>query len=139
MISLYLAFKQLCINTMRSIMSLVVLDHMRGLGISINDILYIYTPKRSRIPHEWYLSPRLGMSNFITGNPSTNKDLNRSLVAISGKWEFGITESEGLPKVSRVHGSAGKFFFICMELPYLSKIFSSFPLFIVSIDIVFSF
>lgn len=51
-ISLYLAFKQLCINTMRSIMSLVVLDHMRGLGISINDILYIYTPKRSRIPHE---------------------------------------------------------------------------------------
>lgn len=86
-----------------------------------------------------YLSSRLGMSNFITGNPSTNKDLNRSLVAVSGRWEFGITESEGLPKVSRVHGSAGKFFFIVWSYLTFLKSFPFLNLFIVSIDTVFSF
>lgn len=99
-------------------MSLVVLDHKRGLGISVNDILYINTPKRSRILHEWYLSPRLGMSNFITRALSTNKCLNHSLVAVSGMWGFGIIESKGLPKVLRVHGSTSEFFFICLELPF---------------------
>ena len=38
-------------------MSLVVLDHIKGLDISTRDVLYIYNVKRSRIPHEWYLFP----------------------------------------------------------------------------------
>lgn len=103
---LQLTPNQLCINTVRIIMSLVVLDHMRGLGISIKDILCIYTSKRSQIPNEWYLFPRLGMSGFITGASLTYKDLDRSLVAVSCKFEFGISEPEGLPKVPRTHSSA---------------------------------
>lgn len=79
---LQLTPNQLCINTMRIIMSLVVLDHMRGLGISVKDILYIYTLKRSQIPNEWYLSPCLGMNGFIIGAASTNKALDRSLVVV---------------------------------------------------------
>lgn len=90
---LQLTPNQLCINTVRIIMSLVVLDHIRGLGISIKDILCIYTSKRSQIPNEWYLFPRLGMSGFITGASLKNKDL-------------GISEPEGLPKVPRTHSSA---------------------------------
>ena len=91
-------------------MFMVVLDHMRGLVISINDILHIYTLKRPRIPHEWYLSPCSGMSVFITGAMLRNKGLNNSLVVISGKWKFGISKPKGLPKVSRVHGSKSEFF-----------------------------
>lgn len=82
---LQLAPNQLCINTVRIIMSLVVLDHMRGLGILVKDILCIYTLKRSHIPNECHLSPCSGMSGFITRAMSTNKDLDRSLVAVSGK------------------------------------------------------
>lgn len=61
------------------IMSLVVLDHIRGLKISLNDILYI-CKMRSRIPQEWYLSPRSGMSGFIIRASCTNKDLDRGIL-----------------------------------------------------------
>ena len=103
---LHLAPNQLCINMIRLTMSLAVLDHMRGLGISVIDVFYICTAMRSHIPHEWYMSPYLGMSCFIIGAPLTNKDLGRGLVVVSGKWEFGISEPEGLPKVPRVHNVA---------------------------------
>lgn len=93
-------------------MFMVVLDHMRGLVILINDILHIYTLKRPCIPHEWYLSPCSGMSVFIIGVMLMNKDLNSSLVVVSGKWKFRSSKPKSPPKVSRVHGSMSEFFFV---------------------------
>ena len=106
-IYLELVPNQLCINIMRLIMALV-LDHMKILGITVNGVLYIYTTKTSQNPQEWYLSLCLGMINFITDALSTNKDLENGLVVVSGGWEFGATEPEGLPRVTRAHGSAGE-------------------------------
>lgn len=37
---------------------------------------------------------------FITGMPSSNKDLDLDLLVISRKWEFGVAKPEGLPRVS---------------------------------------
>ena len=85
---LHLSPNQLCINTVRLIMSLVILDHMKGLGILTTDVLYIYNVKRSRIPHEWYLFPQLAMSGFIIGAPSTNKDLDKGIFAVFKNWKF---------------------------------------------------
>ena len=107
-IYLELVPNQLCINIMRLIMALVVLDHMKILGIIVKGVLYIYTTKTSQNPQEWYLSLCLGMSNFITDALSTNKDLDNGLVVVSGGWEFGAAEPEGLPRVTRAHGFAGE-------------------------------
>lgn len=63
-------------------MSFVVLDHIRGLGISVKDVLCFYTLKMSHIPYKWYLFHHPGMSGFITRALSTNKDLDYSLVAV---------------------------------------------------------
>lgn len=52
---LHLAPNQLCINIERLIIFMVVLDHMKGLGISAKNVLYIYNVIKSPIPHEWYL------------------------------------------------------------------------------------
>lgn len=73
-------------------MSMVVLDHIKGLQIMMKNIMYIYHAKRSRIPYKWYLSPRIGMSGFITGGPITNKEVNREIVIVSRCWEFGVSE-----------------------------------------------
>lgn len=73
-------------------MSMVVLDHIKGLHISTRDVMYIYHAKRARISYEWYLSPRSGMGGFITGGPSTNKEVNWEIVVVSGHWEFGPSE-----------------------------------------------
>lgn len=89
-------------------MALVVLDHMKILGIIVKGVLYIYTTKTSQNPQEWYLSLCLGMSNFITDALSTNKDLDNGLVVVSGGWEFGAAEPEGLPRVTRAHGFASE-------------------------------
>lgn len=52
---LHLAPNQFCINTIKLIMSMVVLDHMKNLHMTTRDVLYIYHTKRSRILYEWYL------------------------------------------------------------------------------------
>lgn len=108
-IFLQLALNQLCINTVRLIMSLVVLNHMRGLAISIKEVLCIYTPKRSRISHEWYMSPWSSMSGFITRAPSRNKDLDCSLVVVLDKWECSFSKPKILLRVPRTHDSVGGF------------------------------
>lgn len=71
------------------------------------DVMYIYHARKSRISYEWYLSPRSGMSGFITRGPTTNEEVNREIVMASGQQEFDASEPEGLPKVSRVHGVPG--------------------------------
>ena len=48
------------------------------------------------------------MSNFITDVMSMNKDLDNGLVVVSGGWEFSVVEPEGLPRVTRAHGSTGE-------------------------------
>lgn len=88
-------------------MLMVVLDHIKGMQIITKDIMYIYHAKRSCIPYDWYLSPRSGMSGFITGGPMINKKVE--IVAVSKRWEFSVSELEGLPKVSWVHGVLGSY------------------------------
>lgn len=89
---------------------------MKGLGIYVNDILYIYNVKRSHISHEWYLSLHLGMSFFITRAPLTNKDLDRGTIVVSGKWEFGASKHEWLPRVSRIHEASSFLFFLILDV-----------------------
>lgn len=50
------------------------------------------------------------MNGFITGGPITNKEVNQEIVIVSRCWEFGVSEQEGLPMVSRVHGTLGRSF-----------------------------
>lgn len=50
------------------------------------------------------------MDGFITEGPITNKEINQKIVVMSGHWEFGVFEPEGLPRVSRVHGTPGRYF-----------------------------
>lgn len=88
-------------------MSLVVLDHMRGLKVSFSDILYIYNVKSSRIPHELYISSWLGMSRSITRAPSTNKELDRGIIVVSRNWEFRVSKPSDIPHVPRIHGITG--------------------------------
>ena len=48
---LHLAPNQLCINIERLIIFMLVLDHMKGLGISAKNVLYIYNVIISPILH----------------------------------------------------------------------------------------
>lgn len=91
-------------------MSMVVLNHIKGFQVTTTDVMYIYHAKRSRILYEWYLSPWSGMEGFITEGPITNKEINQKIVVMSGHWEFGVFEPKGLPRVSRVHGTPGRYF-----------------------------
>ena len=61
----------------------------------MEDIFYIYMTKQSRVPHEWYLSPRSRINSLIIGAPTSNKDLDRRVVAVPGKWEFSMLEPIG--------------------------------------------
>ena len=73
---LQLATNEFYVNTVRLIMSMVVLDHIKGLQITTKDVISIHHAKRSRIPYEYYLSPRSGMCGFTTGGPIMNKEVN---------------------------------------------------------------
>lgn len=65
-------------NTIRLIILMAVLNHMKGLRIIVENVLYIHMVKQSQVQHEWYLSPCSSMNKFIMRAPSTNKDLDIS-------------------------------------------------------------
>lgn len=50
------------------------------------------------------------MGAFIIGGLSTNKEVNREIVVVSGHWEFRASKLEGLLRASRVHGIPSKYF-----------------------------
>nr|CAN69863.1 hypothetical protein VITISV_032437 [Vitis vinifera] len=101
---LQLTLNQFYVNIIRLIISMVVLDHIKGLHISTRDVMYIYHAKRSCILYEWYLFPQSGMGGFIIGGLSTNKEVNREIIVVSGHWEFGASKPEELLRASWVHG-----------------------------------
>ena len=105
---LQLTLNQFYVNIIRLIISMVVLDHIKGLHISTRDVMYIYHAKRSCILYEWYLFPQSGMGGFIIGGLSTNKEVNREIIVVSGHWEFGASKPEELLRASWVHGILSK-------------------------------
>ena len=50
----------------------------------------LFIVKWYKVWHEWYLSPWSSMNEFIVRVSLTNKELDKRILIISGKWEFSV-------------------------------------------------